>query len=418
MSFFSRLFGNPQANSITTSEDLAKVLQQVGAMLSASSGVSVTPSKAEGLPAAFRAVELIGDTLATIRCELFRDRINDKGRLVSEAAVDDPRYWLLYERANERQTAFQFKKMLQTDQEWRGVGYALKVFGVGRRIQELIRLHPDRTRPVENSNNELEFEYTRPDGRRIRYRQNEIVHLLKNTDDGLNAKSVLKLHRETFGEGLAMQRHSGKFFANGTRTTGVLKLAQGLKMGDDSVKALRKDFNDLYQGVDNAFETPFLPAGIDYSPVTINHTDAQYIEARQMSIRDISRIFGPPPHKLGDLADATFSNVEEQNIEFVNDCAKPRGRLWTEVLTRDVLEGEQKLEFRFGFSALLRGKAKEQAETHNLYRRMGVWNANEIRSDLGANPREDEGGEQFIVEKNMSGTRAPESEIEMEGTQR
>src|SRR4029450_7014173 len=60
-----------------------------------------------------------------------------------------------------------------------------------------------------------------------------------------------------------------------------------------------------------------LEEGMKYVPGSMPLRDAQFIELKKFSVTDVARIFGIPPHKLGDLEGATFRNIEEHKIDYV-----------------------------------------------------------------------------------------------------
>jgi HK97 family phage portal protein len=134
----------------------------------------------------------------------------------------------------------------------------------------------------------------------------------------------------------------------------------------------------------------------------MNMVDAQYIEARKFTRSEICSIFGVPPHKIGDLERATFSNIEHQALEFVQDAVVPRCVRWEQAIHRDLLDGDPNLYAKHNVSGLLRGDAKSRNEALQIQRRNGVISANEWRAYEDLNPRPDEGGDEYIIEANMT----------------
>lgn len=381
------------ANSIT----IEQLIERLSAGMTAATGEVVSDSTVESLAAVGAAVGLLSNTVASTETALFR-KISD-GR--KERAVNDPLWDLLTESPNDILTAFQLKAMIQRDIELRGNGYIYPVRGFGDRVVALERLHPDLTKKVKKLNGEIKFEYRSAAGIQ-EYDLDEVLHLWMWSDDGLNGKSRIQVFRETFGKALAQRKHAAKFFSSGAKASGILNIEANNEMSDESMAALRDDFNKLYSGTDNAYQTIVLPAGINYTPVGVSMEDAQFIESTQLSVTEVAMIFGVPPHKLGNLDRATFNNIEHQAIEFVLDAMKPRFVMWEQGLNKALLPNNSNMMFKFDWKSLLVGDQKSHAEAHNLYRRMGVFNANEIRDELGLNRRTDEGGDDYIVESNMA----------------
>lgn len=385
----------PQANTITTSEDLDKTWLRFGT--ESASGQIVTDTTAMGLSAVYACVRVLSQTVSHLPLVLYRHAGDT--RLPAES---DKRFLLLKERPNEWQTSLEFRELLQKDVELRGNGYAYIVRGVGGVAVELIRMHPDCVAVDQDAATlALKYTYTRKDGKRTELERRNVFHLRGMGDDGVTGISPVRQHRNTIGDALGLQTHGSKFFKNGARPSGVLDQEAGTKLSPESKKSLKEDFDDAYSGAENAFKTLILPGGVTYKPLSISMEDAQYIESRKLSVSEIARIYGVPPHKIGDLEKATFSNIEHQALEFVVDAIVPRVTRWEQAIKRDLLAEDQNLYAKHNLSALLRGDAKSRAEALQIQRRNGVINANEWRELEDMNPRTDDGGDGYIVEANM-----------------
>jgi len=386
-----------QANSISTSEELSRIIRALEGGVSAA-GVRVNSNSAEGVTAVYRCVRLLSDTLSWLPLAAYR--LDRAGRKVP---LDSDVIRLLTVKPNDRQSAAQFRRLMQRDLELRGNAYAVITRGVGDRPIELLRLHPDRVRVVE-LDGEVVYRVTGT-GEMVstEYAQRDMLHLWEWSDDGLVGKSTIQAHRDTIGEGLAMREHGSKMFANGARPSGILEVTDtAARMGPEDVEALRDDVDSIYAGASNAFATVVLPGGISYKPVSLNMKDAQFIEGRRLNIEDIARIFGVPPHKIGALDRATFNNIEHLGIEFVTDSIRPRSTTWEQAIHAALFDAAPDILVEFDLSYLLMGDAKSRAEAHQILRRNGVINANEWREEEGWNRREDSGGDQYIIEGNMA----------------
>lgn len=398
-----------QANTLIYQEPIDAVIRRMASQFSSAAGVSVNANSAETVGAVYRCVRLLSETMASLPLVLYR--VDGRRR---NPAVDDPLYWLLHDQPNEHHTSFQWRSLLQRDHELRGNAYSLVVWGVGRRPVELIRLHPDRVRPKQDPmTSAITYEWTRDDSRRVELKERDVMHLWAWSDDGVIGKSSIEAHRDTIGEAIAMRQHSSKFFSNGARPAGVLEIDKGTRIDEESAQAIREDFDQLYAGPDNAWRTVVLPGGISYRPISMSAKDADYVSTLNAGIREIARIFGVPPHKIGDLQQATFSNIEHQAIEFVTDSILPRAVCWEQAIRRALLDGDRSRYVKFTLAALLRGDEKSRAEALAIKRRNGIINANEWRELDDQNPREDDGGEVYIIEKNMQPNDGREGERAM-----
>jgi HK97 family phage portal protein len=389
------LVGRPRnENRLSGPLELEQAIRELVGDSRSSSGVVVNNTTAARLAAVGSCVRVLADDIAALPLVLYRQTGDRR-----EAAKDDPLYTLLKVRPNEWQTAFEFKQFQQRAMLLRGNGYALIVRGFGGRVQELIPLHPDRVVPKQDDRTlAVTYEYTRKDGRRVILEQKEVFHLRGPSIDGLVGLNTVTHYRETIGDGLALREHGSRFFANGARPSGTLE-ADG-KIGPEDKKAMRSDFETLYSGVENTGRIAVLDQGVKYNAMSLTMEDAQYLDSRKFNRTEICGIFGVPPHKIGDLDRATFSNIEHQSLEYVNSSLMPHLVAWEQAAQRDLM-GDPDLYCRFNTNALLRGDFKSRQEGLAIQRRNGVINPNEWRGLEEMNNRDDPGGNGYIIESNM-----------------
>ena len=386
-----------QTNTLTTSQDLEQALRTVFAGGVAKSGASVTPETAMRQATVYACIRVIADSIAHLPLVVYR-RDGEKRIPQREQRI----YQLLHDRPNEWQTSFEWRELLARDIEMRGNGYSMIVRNFRGEPDELIRMHPDRTTPKQDQRTlAVTYSYARPDGRTIDLRQDQVFHVRGHGDNGLYGMDPIQYFRETIGDAISQQEHGSRFFSNGAKPLGFLEVPQGVKIGKESTDALRADFDAAYAGGDNAYKTAVLPGGITYKPVAISMENAQFIESRQFSRTEIAAIFRVPPHKVGDLSRATFSNIENQALEFVVDSLMPRLVRFEQAISRDLLS-DPAMFAKFNVAALLRGDFKSRQEGLQIQRRNGVVSANEWRALEDFNPREDDGGNAYIIEANMA----------------
>lgn len=403
----SRELFRPQNAQIRTSQDLADAIagEAFGAQGSLS-GETITAERSMRNSAVFGCVRIACNATAHLPLVLFkRDGIR------VEPDLKNSLFKLLHDRPNENQTAFEWREIMQRDLELRGNAYALISRGLGKKVQELIRLHPDLVKPKQDSETlKVTYDYKRADGKIKTYDKVDILHIRGMGDNGFVGQSVIQQHRDTIGEAFATQRHGSRFFSNGAKPLGVIEMVDGAKISEATQTRFRSDWESTYAGGDNAHKTLLLPFGMKYSPVSISMKDAEYLESRRFGVTEIARIFAIPPHKIGDLTQSTNNNIEHQGIEFVVDSMIPRLKRWEQALHRDLLDSSGDSFFEFNVNALLRGTARDRAEALQIQRRNGIINANEWRSLEKYNNREDPGGDEYVVEANMriqDGTKPP-----------
>lgn len=412
MSFWSRWFaGAPPAASpphapsprtcvqeaggglvITSAAELEAALR-AGAV--SGSGMAVTPDSAMRVAAVYACVRIISGAVATLPLHIKR-RVDARTR---EDASDAPIWQLLRRRPNRWQTPSQFRRMLQAHLLLRGNAYAMIVRSRGT-VQALIPLHPDRVEVVQDKDLALSFLYTRPDGRRLRLAQDEVLHLVGLTLDGVRGVSPIAYARETIGLALAMEDHGATTFRNGARVSGVLRHPQ--KLGPEAVANLKAGLEAFRAGGDQEGKHLILEEGMDYARIAMTAEDAQWIESRKFSRTDIAMFFGVPPHMIGDTEKSTSwgTGIEQQSIGFVAYTLEDHLTMWEEAIDRDLIGADDLLYARFNRAALVKGDIRARWEAYVKGLQWGVWSPNEIRALEDQNPRD--GGDIYYPPPNMT----------------
>ncbi len=151
-----------------------------------------------------------------------------------------------------------------------------------------------------------------------------------------------------------------------------------------------------------------LEGGIKFAPIGVAHKDAQFIETRKFQVIEIARLYRMPLHKINELERSTYSNIEQQSIEYVTDCLLPWIRRWEAAITRDLLQDDEEYFVEFLVDGLLRGDLKTRYEAYALARQWGWKSVNEIRNtendnDIGP------AGDVYLEPLNMTpaGTEPP-----------
>lgn len=361
------------------------------------SGVPVGADSAQRSSAVYACDQVIRQDVAKVPLYLYRT--DGKSR---ERAVDHPLYSLLGSEPNSRQTSYEWRDMMQHHFNLRGNSYSLIERDGRRTPNALVPVHPDWVKVLSTPDGELFYDirmFGRGDVRR--YSSLDVLHIRDRSDDGLTGKSRLSQARDVIGLDIAQSTHASKLFANGARPGGIIKTAAGTKMGLAGRDLLRKEWNDQFQGVDNAHKVFIADGGMEYQPVIMNNVDAEFIEGRKLTRSEIAAIFRVPAHKIGILENATFSNIEHQALEYVYDTLFPLFSLWEQKLNMMLLRETEKgtLYFEFDRDVLLRGDFKTRMDGFAVARNWGWMSANDVRRELGMNPIP-EGGDEYLVPLN------------------
>lgn len=359
-------------------------------------GVAVTSESAMRVAAVYSCIRVLSETLACLPLHVYR-RKKGGGK---ERATDHWLYPLLHSAPNGWMTSFAWREMGMAHLCLRGVSYSRIVSDGGGRRQ-FIPYHPDRVRPILRDNGQLAYEVRQQNGGTIVLLQEEMLRIPFMTLDGVRPVTPIEAQRETLGASIAAQDYSARFWANDARPTGGYIEMEGDFKDPDARKKFRDEWQEARTGV-NRHKTAFLPRGMKYHVFSMNMEDAQFIETQKMQRSQIAGIFRVPPHMIGDLERATFSNVEQQSIDFVVYTMQPWLSRWEQELSRGLLsESEQEEYFvEFLVDGLLRGDATARANYFRTAIMTGWLNRNEVREIENLNKAE--GLDEYLVPLNMS----------------
>jgi len=329
-------------------------------------------------------------------------RVDIGGREGKERAKEHPLYRKLHASPNDEQTSFEWREMKQQHLSLRGNAFSFVDWGRGGRVKNLFPLHPDRMEIRRKTDGAIVYEYRRLNGKTDYFTSDEILHLKGLSDDGVKGLSPIEVAREAVGLSLATEEYGARFFGNGTHIGAYLETDQPLTK--DAVKNLKESIGREHGGILNSHKIPIFDNGMKLQRLNMTADDAQFIESRKFQIVEIARIFRVPPHKIYDLDRATFSNIEQQSIDFVTDSILPWLVRWEQRLSKTLLKPSEQDEYFFEFKmdALLRGETKARQEALQIQRRNGVLSANEWRALENMNPRTDDEGDSYFQDKAMT----------------
>ena len=266
---------------------------------------------------------------------------------------------------------------------------------------------PDRMTVDRDKNGHLYYKYTKSgddaptmETGSVILDPSEVLHVPGLGFDGLVGYSPIAMAKNAIGLAIAAEEYGSKFYANGAAPSGVLEHPGTLK---DPAR-VRDSWNSTFGGSSNSHKVAVLEEGMKYTPISISPNEAQFLETRKFQINEIARIFRVPPHMVGDLEKSSFSNIEQQSLEFVKYTLDPWVVRWEQALYRTLLSEEEKktLFFKFNVEGLLRGDYASRMNGYATARQNGWMSANDIREleDLDRIPAE-LGGDLYLVNGNM-----------------
>lgn len=262
----------------------------------------------------------------------------------------------------------------------------------------LYPLMPDKMTVERTEKGELFYLYSK-DGISYPLRSDEVLHIPGLGFDGLVGYSPIAMAKNAIGMAIATEEYGAKFFANGANPGGVLEHPGVVK---DPSK-IRESWNAVYQGSGNAHRVAVLEEGMKFQSIGIPPEQAQFLETRKFQLNEIARIFRIPPHMVGDLEKSSFSNIEQQSLEFVMYTLDPWVIRWEQAIQRALLSTDEKKKYfvKFNVNGLLRGDYQSRMQGYAVGRQNGWLSADDIRELEDMNKLPDGIGERYLVNGNM-----------------
>ena len=366
-------------------------------------GKAVTEQSAMQLTAVYSCVRILSEAIAGLPLHLYR-YTEDGGK---EKALEHPLYPLLHDEPNPEMASFNFRETLMSHLLVWGNAFAQVIRNGKGEIVALYPLMPNRMKVDRDDAGRLYYSYQMADSDAptmkngtVILKPSDVLHIPGLGFDGLVGYSPIAMAKNAIGMALATEEYGAKFFANGATPSGILEFPNVIK----DVDRVRESWNKGFSGSQNAGKVAILEQGMKYTPVSIAPEQAQFLETRKFQINEIARIFRIPPHMIGDLDKSSFSNIEQQSLEFVKYTLDPWVVRWEQALSRSLFTPEEKKRyfFKFNVEGLLRGDYQSRMNGYAVARQNGWMSANDIREleNLDRIPAED-GGDLYLINGNM-----------------
>ncbi len=345
------------------------------------SGMRVSADAALRLAAVYACVRILSETMASLPLVVYRPR-KDGGK---DRVTDHWLYQLLGKRPNRFQNPFEWREMLQGHLALRGNAFCQILSNARGEITELVPIHPDRVRMELLPSGEHRYRIGDRTGAEIVLPRGEVWHLRGLSSDGLIGLSPIDLARESLGMALAAQDYGARFFSNDAKPTGGWIEFPGSFKDPEAKRVFRESYQAAQSG-SNRGKVLVLENGMKFHEVGVTNKDAQFLELRKFQITDIARLFRVPPHMIADLDRATFSNIEQQSLEFVMHTMTPWAERWEASIEADLLSDDDALEIEFDFANLMRGDAASRSAYYQSGIQNGWLTRNEARIAENLNP--------------------------------
>lgn len=346
-----------------------------------SAGKMINEHTAMQMTAVYSCVRILAETVAGLPLHVYQ--YNESGG--KEKYIKHPLYRLLHDEPNPEMTSFAFRETLMSHLLLWGNAYAQVIRNARGEVVALYPLIPGKMTVDRDKSGRLFYLYQRNmedaptlgKDSQVYLAPSDVLHIPGLGFDGLVGYSPIAMAKNAVGLAMATEEYGAKFFANGAAPGGVLEHPGTIK----DPQKVKESWNTAYQGSGNAHRVAVLEEGMKYQPIGISPEQAQFLETRKFQINEIARIFRVPPHMLADLEKSSFSNIEQQSLEFVKYTLDPWVVRWEQTMCRTLLlESEKpKVFIKFNVDGLLRGDYESRMNGYATARQNGWMSANDIR---------------------------------------
>lgn len=337
-------------------------------------GIDVNAESAMRSVTVYSCTRVLSEDVAAMPAILYKDA----GEGFRDRAVDDPLWEILHDMPNEEVTSIEFWQNIMWGVLLRGKGYAYKVYNGAGEIAELRYLNPDRLRELKprNAKEKPAFEYYDDFNEKQLYSWEDLFKV-----HGPFGLSVISYCKECIALQLAQEQYAAAFFGNYGSPRGVIEFAGEIGEDDAAIQSWKKNFINTYAGPDNSWGVALLERGAKFTPISVTHQDSEFLESRKFQRTDICGIFRVPPHMIGELTRSTYSNIEQQSLDYVNQSLIPWLVRIQQAAYRDLLSKEQRRSMNMEFltAGLMRGDITTRYAAYKTGRDGGWLSPNDIR---------------------------------------
>lgn len=407
------ILGFEISRKAATTISIDTLIKRLEAAYETASGVQVTPENCMQSPTVQAIVTRVSRSIETLPVHVFKKSVKD-GRNVVERQANHPIERLL-SRPNDWQTSSSYWLDATSWLIRYGNHYAFKSRGQTGPIRKLIPMPAGNVDVKQRADLTVYYEATMEDGSRKEFTTSQIHHARGPARNGVKGDSPVVDVREAIALEIAAEKMGAAVFGNGAMPGLIFEFmegSQGFKT-DEERNQFIEDFQEAYSKK-GRMKAMLMPKGIKMGQqLTVENEKAQFLETRKNQRSVIAGAFGVPPHLVGDLERATFSNIEQQSLEFVQSVVLPYARIFETAMERDLLTDDDRaggIIIRFNLDGILRGDFKSRQEGLNLQRMAGVINANDWREQENMNPIPKEDGGEAYYQQGPSGQNAPGTE--------
>ena len=365
---------------------------------------AVNERSAMQMTAVYACVRILSESIAGLPVHIYKYKYTDSGS--KEKAIKHPLYRLIHDEPNPEMTSFVFRETLMTHLLLYGNAYAQIIRNGKGEVIALYPLMPNRMSVDRDDKGHLYYQYQMQDSDAptmkngtVILKPSDVLHVPGLGFDGLVGYSPIAMTKNAIGLAIATEEYGAKFFANGATPGDILEYPGTVK----NPEAVRESWKKGFSG-NNSHKVAVLEEGMKYTPISISPNEAQFLETRKFQIDEIARIFRVPHHMVGDLEKSSFSNIEQQSLEFVKYTLEPWIVRWEQSINRALLSESEKSAYfvKFDVDGLLRGDYQSRMNGYATARQNGWMSANDIREleNLNLIPPE-LGGDLYLIKESI-----------------
>jgi HK97 family phage portal protein len=403
MGFFSRF----KKEQKTVSNNLST--NRLFAWGGSKAGARVNETTAMQTAAVYACVRVISEAIASLPLKVYA--YDGDGRSDSKSVHNHHLYKLLCHAPNPEMTSFSFREAMMANLLIYGNAYAQIIRDGSGKVTALYPLVPYKMDVWRSESGHIYYNYwldkdeanAEKGSGKIILRKDEVLHIPGLSFNGLIGFSPIALAKNAIGMAIAAEEFGSTFFGGGATPGGLLEVPGELK--EEKMDDLRQTWEAIHGGTHNSNRMAILTDGLKYHQIAIPPEQAQFLETRKFQITEIARIFRVPPHMIGDLERSTFSNVEQQSLDFVKFCINPWVTRWEQAMWQSlILLSERDTHYiKFNLDGLMRGDYETRMRGYSIGIQNGFLCPNDVRKLENMNEiPENEGGFQFMVNGNMT----------------
>lgn len=354
------------------------------------SGVSVSPESALSLPAVLCAVKRISGSLSSLPLHTYSRSENGKAK-----ATNHPLYRTLKDRWCPELSAVNSIELLVLSYLIYGDAFFEIERAQSGQPKNLWYINPLFV-TVERQNGAKVYR-VQVDGIDVVLQASDVIHVQGPGLQGMRGLYPIQTARQALGLSLAQESYTSSYYKNGAQPSGVLEHPG--KLSPEGVKNIRDGWNAIHAGPTNSQRVAILESGVKYAGLSFSPEQSESLASRQWSTTQVSQIFGIPPHLINDLSRSTYSNIEQQSLEYAIHTLTPLCRkIEAELSWKLFDDGEFYCEF--ALEGLLRGDSQSRAAYYQTMFGMGALSPNDIRALENMTPVA--GGDERFIPLNLA----------------